>query len=101
MNHVRSPVRPEHRVLFRLRQGRDPSFREGSSVDEDSVVQGAQLVELSLDVGVELVEIRHVVLRGHAVSCNEQHDDFALSIPPSRPLFHAFRPARTFLCTFT
>ena len=49
------------------------------SVDEHSVVQAAQLEELLLYVGAELVEIVHIVLA--AVSCNRNVRP--AGVPPS------------------
>lgn len=72
--------------------------RRGSSVDEDSIVQGAQLVELSLDVGAELVEIRHVVFRGHAVSCNQRD---AVMVCLALTHLISRERERAFLYTFT
>lgn len=80
---------PSFALRFRLhkRERKKKRFsRWGKlSVDENSVVQGAQLVELPLNVGVELVEIWHVVLRGRAIAWNNVT---TMCVPPSfsRPL---------------
>lgn len=64
-NHlpIARPLRPLSR------EGRNLLHRGKSSIDENSIVQAAELVKLPLDVDVELVEVRYVVLRGRAVSC--------------------------------
>lgn len=90
IEHVFLPL--IHRSIYPV----SPSWEKGfsrwgkSSVDENSVVEGAQLVELPFDVRAKIVKIRHIVLRGRAVSWNNTNDDFlSLSFWLSHSILHA------------
>lgn len=90
-----------HRTIYFV----SPSWEKGfscwgkSSVDENSIVEGAQLMELPFDVGAKIVKIRHIILCGRAVSWNNTNDGF-LSLFLSFWLSHSILYAR-FYTLFT